>query len=98
MSSWIMPSGVVAFLWRPRSKARRFVGIEKNEEVHLFKEQRIDYMEVARLRLAEVETAIEKARKILHPCIQIYNLACKACLGRSAEGAWSTSTQSFAHP
>ena len=52
--------GSGSFLVAAALEARRFIGIEKNEEVHLFKRERIDYMEVARMRLAEVKTAIEK--------------------------------------
>lgn len=49
-------SFLVAAAW----ERRRFIGIEKNEEVHLFKEERIDYIKVAKLRLAEVEVSIKK--------------------------------------
>jgi len=49
-------SFLVAAAW----EGRRFVGIEKNEEVHLFKEERIDYIEIAKQRLAEVECFIKK--------------------------------------
>ncbi len=52
--------GSGSFLVAAALEGRHFIGIEKNEEVHLFKEERIDYMEVARIRLAEVETAIEQ--------------------------------------
>ena len=55
--------GSGSFLVAAALEARRFIGIEKNEEVHLFKEERIDYMDVARMRLAEVKTAIEKAHE-----------------------------------
>ena len=55
--------GSGSFLVAAALEARRFIGIEKNEEVHLFKEKRIDYMEVARMRLAEVKTAIEREDK-----------------------------------
>ena len=53
--------GSGSFLVAAALEARRFIGIERNEEVHLFKEERIDYMEVARMRLSEVKTAIEQA-------------------------------------
>lgn len=52
--------GSGSFLVAAALEARRFIGIEKNEEVHLFKKKRIDYMEVANMRLAEVKTAIER--------------------------------------
>ena len=50
--------GSGSFLVAAAMEGRRFIGIEKNEEVHLFKESRIDYLKVARERLAEVETAL----------------------------------------
>ena len=53
--------GSGSFLVAAALEGRRFIGIERNEEVHLFKKKRIDYMEVARLRLAEVEKAMEKS-------------------------------------
>ncbi len=51
--------GSGSFLVAAALEGRQFIGIEKNEEVHLFKKQRIDYIEVARKRLSEVETAVE---------------------------------------
>ena len=56
--------GSGSFLVAAALEGRRFIGIEKNEEVHLFKEERIDYMEVARTRLVEVETAIGKKEEL----------------------------------
>ena len=53
--------GSGSFLVAAALESRRFIGIEKNKEVHLFKEERIDYMDVARMRLTEVKTTIEKA-------------------------------------
>ena len=50
--------GSGSFLVAAALEGRRFIGIEKNEEVHLFKEQRIDYIKVAKQRLAEVEAAM----------------------------------------
>lgn len=52
--------GSGSFLVAAAYEGRRFIGIEKNEEVHLFKEQRIDYLRVAQERLAEVEAAMRK--------------------------------------
>jgi|SRR6218665_865250 len=54
--------GSGSFLVAAAIEGRKFIGIEKNEEVHLFKENRIDYIEVARQRLAEVETAIRTSQ------------------------------------
>lgn len=50
--------GSGSFLVAAALEGRRYVGIEKNTEVHLFKDAVIDYMQVARDRLAEVETSI----------------------------------------
>lgn len=47
--------GSGSFLVAAALEGRRFIGIEKNEEVHLFKEKRVDYIKVAKERLAEVE-------------------------------------------
>ena len=52
--------GSGSFLVAAALEGRRFIGIEKNEEVHLFKEEHIDYIQVAKQRLAEVEASIKK--------------------------------------
>lgn len=46
--------GSGSFLVAAALERRRYIGIEKNEEVHLFKNKRIDYIKVANDRLAEV--------------------------------------------
>ena len=46
--------GSGSFLVAAAMEGRRYIGIEKNEEVHLFKKERIDYMAVAHERLEEV--------------------------------------------
>lgn len=46
--------GSGSFLVAAAMEGRRYIGIEKNEEVHLFKDQRIDYLDIAKLRLDEV--------------------------------------------
>lgn len=51
--------GSGSFLVAAALEERRFIGIEKNEEVQLFKEKQIDYIKVAKERLAEVEAAIK---------------------------------------
>lgn len=58
--------GSGSFLVAAALEGRRFIGIEKNEEVHLFKEEQIDYIEVAKQRLAEVEELI-KAKQLPPP-------------------------------
>ena len=50
--------GSGSFLVAAAMEGRRFIGIEKNEEVHLFKKQEIDYISVAQMRLKEVEDAM----------------------------------------
>lgn len=51
--------GSGSFLVAAAMEGRKFIGIEKNEEVHLFKEKRIDYIKVAKQRLTEIEEAIK---------------------------------------
>ncbi|MBF0554002.1 MAG: site-specific DNA-methyltransferase [Nitrospirae bacterium] len=51
--------GSGSFLVAAAIEGRRYIGIEKNQEVHLFKEERIDYMRVARERLEEVKKMME---------------------------------------
>ena len=46
--------GSGSFLVAAAIENRRFIGIERNDEVHLFKEDRVDYIEVAAARLAAV--------------------------------------------
>ena len=43
--------GSGSFLVAAALEKRRFIGIERNEEVHLFKNDRIDYVEIATQRL-----------------------------------------------
>lgn len=52
--------GSGSFLLSAAMEGRRYLGIEKNEEVHLFKKERIDYIEVARQRLEEVQKMMQK--------------------------------------
>lgn len=52
--------GSGSFLVAAAMEGRRYIGIEKNEEVHLFKKERIDYMAVAQERLEEVEQMIAR--------------------------------------
>ena len=59
--------GSGSFLVAAAMEGRRYIGIEKNEEVHLFKKERIDYMAVAQERLEEVEQMI--ARKEEPPAL-----------------------------
>jgi site-specific DNA-methyltransferase (adenine-specific)/modification methylase len=52
--------GSGSFLVAAAMEGRRYIGIEKNEEVHLFKKERIDYMAVAQERLEEVEQMLAR--------------------------------------
>jgi site-specific DNA-methyltransferase (adenine-specific) len=52
--------GSGSFLVSAAMEGRRFIGIEKNEEVHLFKEAKIDYVKVAQERLSEVEQSMKR--------------------------------------
>lgn len=46
--------GSGSFLVAAAMEKRRFIGIERNEEVHLFKDRRIDYIELAAQRLGRI--------------------------------------------
>ena len=50
--------GSGSFLLAAGLEGRRFIGIEKNEEVHLFKDKQVDYIDVARSRLAAHDIAV----------------------------------------
>ncbi len=51
--------GSGSYLVAAAMERRRFIGIEKNSDVHLFKKERIDYIEIAKQRLREVELLFE---------------------------------------
>lgn len=55
--------GSGSFLVAAALEQRKFIGIERNEEVHLFKENIIDYISVAKERLAEVEQAFKSKKQ-----------------------------------
>lgn len=69
--------GSGSFLVAAALERRRFIGIEKNEEVHLFKEKRIDYIKVAKERLAEVEADM-KAKQPPPPLFSTLQPAARA--------------------
>ena len=52
--------GSGSFLVAAAMERRRYLGIELNKEVHLFKEKKIDYIKVAQQRLKEVEDMIKQ--------------------------------------
>jgi site-specific DNA-methyltransferase (adenine-specific)/modification methylase len=51
--------GSGSFLVAAALEERRYIGIEKNEDVHLFKEKQVDYIKIAKQRLLEVEQAFK---------------------------------------
>ena len=51
--------GSGSYLVAAAMEQRRFIGIEKNDDVHLFKKEVIDYIDVAKTRLREVEKIFE---------------------------------------
>ena len=51
--------GSGSYLVAAAMEQRRFIGIEKNDDVHLFKKEVIDYIDVAKTRLREVENIFE---------------------------------------
>ena len=59
--------GSGSFLVSAALEGRRYIGIEKNEEVHLFKKENIDYMQVAYERLVEAEELVREKKDI--PCL-----------------------------
>lgn len=59
--------GSGSFLVAAALEGRRFIGIERNEEVHLFKKKQIDYMKVARMRLAEARRVMDAPEQT--PCL-----------------------------
>jgi len=69
--------GSGSFLVAAALEQRRFIGIEKNEEVHLFKEKQIDYIDIAKTRLAEVEQSFKNKQappplySELHPAAKL---------------------------
>lgn len=69
--------GSGSFLVAAALEGRRFIGIEKNQEVHLFKEKRIDYIKVAKERLAEVEASM-KAKEPPPPLFSALQPAARA--------------------
>lgn len=56
--------GSGSYLVAAAMEQRRFIGIEKNDDVHLFKKEVIDYIDVARSRLREVESIYESSEEL----------------------------------
>lgn len=55
--------GSGSFLLSALLEGRNFVGIEKNKDVHLFKEQQIDYISAAKDRLRKGWASLEDIKK-----------------------------------
>lgn len=56
--------GSGSYLVAAAMEQRRFIGIEKNDDVHLFKKEVIDYIDVARSRLREVKSIYESSEDL----------------------------------
>lgn len=56
--------GSGSYLVAAAMEQRRFIGIEKNDDVHLFKKEVIDYIDVARSRLREVKSIYESSEEL----------------------------------
>lgn len=54
--------GSGSFLVSAVLEGRKFIGIEKNQEVYLFKKHRVDYVAVAKKRIREAEARYKAAR------------------------------------
>jgi len=57
--------GSGSFLVAATLESRKFIGIEKNQEVYLFKKKKIDYIEVCRRRIIEAQLQHEAEPKRL---------------------------------
>lgn len=53
--------GSGSFLVSAVLEGRKFIGIEKNQEVYLFKKQRVDYIEISKKRIKEAEAQFKVA-------------------------------------
>jgi site-specific DNA-methyltransferase (adenine-specific)/modification methylase len=62
--------GSGSFLVAAVLEGRNFIGIEKNKEVHLFREKAIDYIEVSKKRVIEAYNKTKKNPKIFKTIIQ----------------------------
>lgn len=58
--------GSGSFLVGAVLEARNFVGIEKNEDVHLFKKEKVDYIKVAKKRILEAYQLVKTIPKYKH--------------------------------
>jgi len=57
--------GSGSFLVSAILEGRKFIGIEKNKEVYLFKKHKIDYIQISKQRILEAETQYKTAIKKL---------------------------------
>jgi site-specific DNA-methyltransferase (adenine-specific)/modification methylase len=58
-------SGSGSFLVAALLEGRNFIGIEKNKEVHLFKDKKIDYIKFSKKRIIDNYKKIQKDKRIL---------------------------------
>ena len=69
--------GSGSFLVSALVERRRYIGIEKNQDVHLFKNKQVDYIEVALQRLREMHASLQEhtaqmpISASLHPSIRV---------------------------
>lgn len=63
--------GSGSFLVAAAMEGRRFCGIERNEDVHLFKKDAIDYLALAEQRLQAVLGTSKQAKKRIAPMIRV---------------------------
>ena len=64
--------GSGSFLVAAAAEGRRFCGIEKNEDVHLFKKHAIDYLALAEQRLQAVLGTPKRTPSGIAPTIRVY--------------------------
>ena len=57
--------GSGSFLVAAAIEDRQYIGIEKNEEVHLFKKKRIDYIKLTKQRIAEARQQLGEPNHLL---------------------------------
>ena len=57
--------GSGSFLVSAVLEGRKFVGIEKNQEVYLFKKRKVDYIKISKQRIKEAETQYKAERSKL---------------------------------
>jgi site-specific DNA-methyltransferase (adenine-specific) len=64
-------SGSGSFLVAALLEGRNFVGIEKNKEVHLFKDKKIDYVKFSQKRIVDTYKKIQKDNKLIESLLKV---------------------------